>query len=88
MRTLLDIAVDVSEENIRSRIHSMNILRSLYRNNNLAELVTQYIAQGVIIALSAFNHDKWGVSMSKASILNCLFFFFRYVTQRHYYLQH
>ncbi|KAI4458024.1 thada/death receptor interacting protein [Holotrichia oblita] len=64
MQNLLNIAADISEENVKSRIHSMNILRSLYRNNNLGEIVAQYIAQGVIIAVSAFNHDKWGIRNS------------------------
>ncbi|KRT82581.1 hypothetical protein AMK59_4444, partial [Oryctes borbonicus] len=63
MESLLNIASDTSEENLKSRIHAMNILRALFRNNQLGELVAQYIAQGVIIALDSFNHNKWGVSM-------------------------
>ncbi|GJQ88097.1 hypothetical protein Trydic_g13108 [Trypoxylus dichotomus] len=64
MKTLLNIASNTSEQNVKSRIHAMNILRSLYRNNQLGELVSQYIAEGVIIALDSFNHNKWGVRNS------------------------
>lgn len=69
MRTLLNIAADPSDDNMKSRIHSMNILRSLYRNNHLGELVAQYISQGVITALNAFDHDIWGVRTVQIQLL-------------------
>lgn len=61
METLLTIAANTSQENIKSRIHAMNIVRLLYRNNQSGELVARYITKGVIVALQAFNNDNWGV---------------------------
>ncbi|XP_022900638.1 tRNA (32-2'-O)-methyltransferase regulator THADA [Onthophagus taurus] len=47
-----------------SKIHAMNILKSLYRHHLLGEIVTTYIAEGVQVALKAFGSDKWGVRNS------------------------
>ena len=44
------------------RIHSCNILRSLYKDSTLGEVVTPYISKGLQIAILGFKAHSWSVS--------------------------
>lgn len=39
----------------------MNVLRALYRHNQLGELVSQYVGAGMIVAVTGFKSTIWGV---------------------------
>lgn len=63
MKTLLNTASNLSMENDERRSHCMNVLRAIYRNNQLGELVQPYVAEGVIVAITGFKSAVWGVSV-------------------------
>ncbi|KAJ4445664.1 hypothetical protein ANN_12348 [Periplaneta americana] len=42
-----------------ARIHALNILRSLFRHSVLGELISPYIAKGVIVALQGYKSSSW-----------------------------
>lgn len=63
----------------------MNILRMIYRNNQMGEFVQPYIAEGVKIAITGFKSPVWGVNLSISQVLiYCVTVFlgtqFRYIT--------
>ena len=53
---------------VEARTHALNILRSLFRHSLLGELVTPYVAQGVIIAIRGFKGKTWAVSMHSVEL--------------------
>lgn len=61
IKTLLSTANDDSEENVERRTHCMNVLRAIYRHNQLGELVSQYAAAGMISAITGLKSAAWGV---------------------------
>lgn len=61
IKTLLNTANDDSEENVERRTHCMNVLRAIYRHNQLGELVSQYAAAGMISAITGLKSAAWGV---------------------------
>lgn len=42
----------------------MNVLRALYRHNELGELVSQYVGRGMIVAVTGFKSFTWSVRNS------------------------
>lgn len=52
----------MSLENSERRTHCMNVLRAIYRNNQLGELVQPYVAEGMIAAITGCKSTIWGVS--------------------------
>ena len=60
MESLLDVAADGSPE---CRIHSLNILRTLYRESRLSQVIGPYVARGLMLAISGFEALDWPVSL-------------------------
>lgn len=60
---LLSTANNISVENSERRTHCMNVLRAIYRHNQLGELVSQYVAAGMISAITGMKSAVWGVSI-------------------------
>ena len=58
MQTLLNLAGDQAAD-AESRVHSLNILRALYRDSKLGDLVTTFIEQGVKVAIVGFKASNW-----------------------------
>jgi hypothetical protein len=46
-----------------TRTHAMNILRSLFRNSQLGEMVSPYVPQGFSVAIEGFTSQTWSVSI-------------------------
>lgn len=63
MRVLLKTANNLFLANSERRTHCMNVLRAVFRNNELGELVQQYAAEGMIAAITGFKSTTWGVSI-------------------------
>lgn len=64
MSQLLDLC-ESSEKSSISKIHALNILRSLFRSTELGDQVNSYVARGVKIAVLGFNASSWSVSFFK-----------------------
>lgn len=62
IKILLNMASDVSQENSERRTHCINVLRAIFRNNQLGELVSQYVGRGMIVAIIGLKSTIWGVS--------------------------
>lgn len=60
-KTLLNTANDLTPENHERRTHCMNVLRAVYRHNQLGELVSQYVGAGMIAAITGVKSTVWGV---------------------------
>jgi thyroid adenoma-associated protein len=45
------------------QIHSLNILRALFRDTRLGEDVFPYVADGVKIAISGYSSTYWPVNL-------------------------
>jgi len=58
MEKLLDLAGDMSAD-AESRVHSLNILRTLYRDSKLGDLVSTFVEQGIKVAISGFKASNW-----------------------------
>ncbi|XP_057665069.1 thyroid adenoma-associated protein homolog isoform X1 [Diorhabda carinulata] len=61
VKGLIKVTNNHEESNIEYRTHCMNVLRALFRHTKLGELVMAYIAEVVIVAISGFQSDAWGV---------------------------
>lgn len=57
------LSLGKQEENIEGRVHSLNILRALYRDTRLGDIVAPYVADGVKVAINGFKGKTWGVSI-------------------------
>lgn len=44
------------------RIHSMNILRALFRHSQLGNVIKDYVANGLIVAFKNYDSKTWMVS--------------------------
>jgi len=53
-----DIKLDVTE----IKIHSMNILRALFKHSQLGNIVKDYVANGLMVALKYYDSKIWTVS--------------------------
>lgn len=62
VKILLNTASDETPENAEKRTHCMNVLRAIFRNNQLGELVSQYVASAMIVAITGLKSAVWGVS--------------------------
>uniref|UniRef100_A0A336KPM1 tRNA (32-2'-O)-methyltransferase regulator THADA n=1 Tax=Culicoides sonorensis TaxID=179676 RepID=A0A336KPM1_CULSO len=69
MENLLQIAKSESGE---SRTHSLNILRALYRCTELSQVITQYISDGFMTAIQAYNADTWAERNSATLLFSAL----------------
>lgn len=67
MDTLLNFCENHSatpNSNETALMHSMNILRALFRHSVLSELVSSYVARGLKIAINGFASEAWGIRNS------------------------
>ena len=55
---LISFCEDSKEE---LRIHAYNILRSLYRDSTLGEVVSPYVSKGLQVAILGFKAHSWSV---------------------------
>lgn len=62
MKSLIRICEEFSLCNEKAVTHSMNILRAIYRQSQLSDLVSSYVEFGIRIAINGFNNLSWGVS--------------------------
>lgn len=58
VESLLSVA---SSESVESRIHALNILRALYRESRLNQVIGPYVAQGLMLAIAGFEAQHWPV---------------------------
>ena len=65
LKHLLSFCEDSREE---LRIHAYNILRSLYRDSSLGEVVSPYISKGLQVSILGFKASTWPVSQNVYSI--------------------
>lgn len=61
---LLDIASQATSEN---RIHALNILRNLYRESRLNQVIGPYIARGLMLSITGFEAADWPVYFSSSN---------------------
>ena len=68
--TLLSVAASHTSKPVPSSsiapvpaaVHALNILRALYRESKLGEVMVSFIAEGVIVAVRGFSSSSWTVS--------------------------
>lgn len=58
MESLLNIAANGETE---CRIHSLNILRTLYRESRLNQVIGPYVGRGMQLAIEGFDAALWPV---------------------------
>lgn len=52
-------------KSLQSRVHSLNVLRALYRSTELAEPLAEYVSEGFICAVLGFSQDSFIVKKKK-----------------------
>ncbi|KAJ8947048.1 hypothetical protein NQ318_019941 [Aromia moschata] len=62
IKTILDVCDNLDPSNNECRIHSMNVLRYMFRHSRLGELIVPHIGVGVKAAIVGFKSDTWGNS--------------------------
>ncbi|CAK1543288.1 unnamed protein product [Leptosia nina] len=70
MRTLLHIAKN--SNSVEARTHCTNILRALYRNTNLDDVVAGYVGEGLLLALNGFEGNTWQERNSSTLLFSAL----------------
>lgn len=45
------------------QVHALNILRALYKDSRLGEVVTPFVADGLMAAILGFQSPFWAVSV-------------------------
>lgn len=58
VESLLEIASGSESE---CRIHALNILRTLYRESRLNQVIGPYIARGLMLSIAGFEASDWPV---------------------------
>jgi len=53
---------EIKSEVTEIKIHSMNILRALFKHSQLGNIVKNYIANGLMVALKYYDSKMWIVS--------------------------
>lgn len=59
---LSTVCDNLDPNNKENRIHSLNIMRIMFRNSRLGEIVAPYIGRTVIVTIRSFTNEDWGVS--------------------------
>ncbi|XP_067011359.2 tRNA (32-2'-O)-methyltransferase regulator THADA [Anabrus simplex] len=70
MFTLLKLAS--TGDTVEVRTHALNILRALYRHAQLGELVTPYVADGVMVAIRGFKGNTWAERNSATLLFSAI----------------
>ena len=60
LKKLMELCQDSREE---VRIHAYNILRILFRDSSLGEVVSPFISDGLRAAIGGFKASQWPVSI-------------------------
>jgi len=58
MATLLELAGDQTAE-AEARVHSFNVLKALYKDTRLGEIVSVFVEEGVKVAVVGFKAANW-----------------------------
>merc|ERR1719462_49052 len=69
MARLLKLAKEGSSE---ARVHSLNILRALYRDSRLGDAVTFFLEGGVIVAITGFKAANWAERTAATLLFSAL----------------
>ena len=69
MARLLKLAKEGSSE---ARVHSLNILRALYRDSRLGDAVTSFLEGGVIVAITGFKAANWAERTAATLLFSAL----------------
>ncbi|RZC36295.1 DUF2428 domain containing protein [Asbolus verrucosus] len=67
---LLAVAGNTKEDNDELRMHCLNVLRFMFNNSKLSDLLTGFIDRGAMAALLGFNSKTWGVRNSATLLLS------------------
>ncbi|CAK9832227.1 Thyroid adenoma-associated protein homolog [Anthophora retusa] len=51
--------VPVNAEVIEVKTHALNVLRGIFRHSNLAEVVNNYVGDGLIVAFKSYDASTW-----------------------------
>ncbi|CAH3975488.1 unnamed protein product [Pieris brassicae] len=70
MRTLL--YVGKQSPSVEARTHCTNVLRALYRNTNLDDVVAAYVGAGLLLALEGFEGSTWQERNSSTLLFSAL----------------
>ncbi len=60
IESLLNIAADGPNE---CRIHALNILRNLYRESRLNQVIGPYVSRGLVLSINGFEAPDWAVNL-------------------------
>jgi len=63
---VLDMAVDLTHFNV------LNILRAIYRDNVLSNVVLPYVEEGVIVTIGGFSSSSWSIRSASSLLLGTL----------------
>merc|ERR1719447_344717 len=69
MTRLLQLAREGSSE---TRVHSMNILRALYRDSRLGDAITSFLEGGVTVAITGFKASNWAERTAATLLFSAL----------------
>ncbi|XP_048392441.2 thyroid adenoma-associated protein isoform X2 [Stegostoma tigrinum] len=76
MKELISLAIPSSicqDENVTiPQVHSLNILRALFRDTKLGENVIPYVAEGIQAAILGFTSPVWAVRNSSTLLFSAL----------------
>ncbi|XP_066137388.1 uncharacterized protein THADA isoform X2 [Euwallacea fornicatus] len=72
MVSLFKTSEDYDNCTDETRMHCLNVLRAIFRHSKLGELVAPYVAKGVILAITGFKSEAWGVRNSSTLLFSAL----------------
>uniref|UniRef100_A0A6A7FT53 tRNA (32-2'-O)-methyltransferase regulator THADA n=1 Tax=Hirondellea gigas TaxID=1518452 RepID=A0A6A7FT53_9CRUS len=70
--TLLSYAASKTQNKSYTRLHAFNILRALYKDTNLGDVVIPYVSDGVKAAIDGFSCTWWSIRNSATLLFAAL----------------